>query len=57
MSSKLLKHVVQQAQRQQAKIDYLLGIGPRKTSKTYFEAFAHYYEEGEKVCYYDFSQF
>lgn len=57
MKRKLFKKLVERAQRQQAKIDYLLGVGPRKTSKTYYEAYGHYYAEGEGVVYYDFAPF
>ena len=41
------KRIVQDAQRQQAKFDVAFGRSPRKSSKTYIEAYAQAYAEQE----------
>ena len=57
MKRKIIKRTVEQLQRKMALLDYKLGIGPKKTSKTYYDAYARYYAEGEGVAYYDYAQF
>lgn len=42
-----LKRIIQDAQRHQAQIDVAFGRSPRKSSKTYIEAYAQAYAEQE----------
>lgn len=48
MRSNIYKQIVKDLQRHKAQLDYALGKPPRKNSKTYTEAYAHEYEQGEK---------
>lgn len=47
MRSRFFKQVVQDLQRHKAQFDVALGKPPRKSSKTYIDAYAHEYAQQE----------
>lgn len=55
MKSNRTKELVKNIQRHLAQLDFALGIQPRKTSKTYTEAYARCYEECECMDALDYS--
>ena len=50
MRSKVLKELVKDFQRHQAQFDVALGKPPRKSSKTYINAYANAYAQQHMIC-------
>ena len=50
MRSRIFKDVVKDLQRHKAQFDVALGKPPRKSSKTYINAYANAYAQQHMIC-------